>query len=70
MKTKICSCCGHAYPIEEFGKNCQSPDGLAYYTRKHAARKQREFRLANPDSTKAAREKYLAKVRARNLAAR
>ena len=70
MKTKICSCCGQAYPIQDFGKNCQAPDGLAYYTRKHAALKQREFRLANPDKTKAARERYLDKVRTRNLAAR
>ena len=70
MSAKVCSCCGRAYPIEDFGKNCQAPDGLAYYTRAHAARKQREFRLTNPGSTKAARERYLAKVRARNLAAR
>jgi hypothetical protein len=67
-KTKLCSCCGKVFPIEEFGKNMQTPDGLSYYSKPCAIRKQREFREANPDLVKAARERYLNKLRARNRA--
>ena len=67
---KVCSCCGEAFPVEDFGLNVQTPDGLAYYTRAHAAAKQRQFREANPAQVKAARKKYLDRVRAENLAHR
>lgn len=66
MKTKTCSCCNRPKPISEFGKNRQTPDGLMYYCRLCASAKQREFRATNPESARASKEKYLAKIRARN----
>jgi hypothetical protein len=64
--SKICSCCGKPFPKAEFGKNRQTPDGLAYYTRAHAAAKQKIFRVNNPVLVKEARDRYLDKLRARN----
>ena len=69
-KMKVCSCCGVAYPVDDFGPNRQTPDGLAYYTREHAAAKQRAHRRANPQATREARERYLDKLRAQNDARR
>ena len=66
MKTKTCSCCRQTKPVSEFGKNRQTPDGLMYYCRTCASEKQRQFRVVNPESAKASKEKYLAKIRARN----
>ena len=66
MKTKTCSCCHQPKPLSEFGKNRQTPDGLMYYCRPCASDKQRQFRVTNPESAKRSKEKYLAKIRARN----
>ena len=63
---KRCSCCGEWFPIEAFGRNRQTPDGYAYYTRAHAAQKQREFRKENPESVAASRKAYLDKLRKQN----
>lgn len=70
MHTKTCPSCNTAKPEEAFGRNRQTPDGLMYYCRECAALKQREYRKANPDAAAQAKSKYLAKVRARNDAAR
>lgn len=70
MQTKTCPACDRTLPIEEFGNNRQTPDGLMYYCRSCAADKQREYRKANPDAAAKAKAKYLAKVRARNDARR
>lgn len=70
MRTKICSCCDKPKPVDEFGKNRQTPDGLMYYCRACASAKQREFRKTNPDSTAASKARYLEKLRARNDARR
>lgn len=64
--TKICSCCGKPFPAKDFGKNRQTPDGLSYYTRAHAALKQKIFRKENPQLVKESRDRYLNKLRARN----
>ena len=37
-----------------------------YYCRPCASDKQRQFRVTNPESARASKEKYLAKIRARN----
>ena len=66
MKIKICSCCHQPKPVTEFGKNRQTPDGLMYYCRPCASAKQRDFRATNPDSATASKQKYLARIRARN----
>lgn len=63
---KHCPACGEIKPVSEFGRNRQTPDGLMYYCRTCATRKQKEFREANPDSAKASKKKYLDKIRARN----
>lgn len=67
-KMKKCSCCGGVFPLEQFGKNVQTPDGRSYYCRNCARAKQRQFREANDDLVKAARARYLDKLRARNRA--
>ena len=64
--TKRCGCCGEIFPVEDFGHNRQTPDGLAYYTRAHAARKQKQFRQQNPESVAASKKKYLDRVRRQN----
>lgn len=64
--TKRCSCCGEWYPIEAFGSNRQNPDGRAYYTREHAALKQKAFRKANPELVATSKKKYLDKIRRQN----
>ena len=67
---KICSCCGKPFPKADFGKNRQTPDGLSYYTRAHAAKKQKIFRKENPLLVKESRDRYLNKLRTRNTMAR
>lgn len=37
-----------------------------YYCRVCASEKQRQFRVDNPESTRASKQKYLSKIRARN----
>lgn len=69
-QTKLCSCCQRDLPLSEFGNNRQTPDGLMYYCKPCAAEKQRIFRKTNPAAAKAAKERYLVKVRLRNDAAR
>ena len=63
---KQCSCCGGIFKRSEFGRNRQTPDGLAYYTKEHAAAKQRVFRRTHPELVKESRDRYLNKLRARN----
>jgi hypothetical protein len=63
---KRCSCCGEWFPKTDFGGNRQTPDGLAYYTRAHAAQKQKDFRRTNPESVAASRKNYLDKLRKQN----
>ena len=63
---KQCSCCGEWFPRTEFGSNRQNPDGLAYYTRAHAAIKQKQFRKDNPTSVANSKQKYLDRLRKRN----
>lgn len=63
---KRCSCCGNWFPKADFGQNRQNPDGLAYYTRAHAAQKQKQFRKDNPESVAGSKEKYLDKIRRQN----
>lgn len=64
--TKRCGCCGRLFPVDDFGKNRQNPDGLAYYTKAHAAERQKEFRAKNPDSVAASKKKYLDRIRQQN----
>jgi len=65
---KFCSCCGLPFPKSCFGKNRQTPDGLAYYTKAHAAQKQKTFRVTHPEQVRDSRERYLNKLRERNSA--
>ena len=67
-KTKRCSCCEQTLPIADFGKNMQTPDGLSYYCRKCAYGKQQAYRKANPEAARAARRRYLDKLKERNRA--
>lgn len=63
---KRCSCCGQLFPKEDFGRNRQTPDGLAYYTRAHAAQKQKEFRDTHPEAVAASKKRYLDRLRRQN----
>lgn len=68
--TKRCSSCRRDLPVEDFGHNCQTPDGLSYYCRDCTRDKQREYRDKHPEAATASRKRYLEKLRARNRAAR
>ncbi len=65
-RMKQCSCCGQLFPVEDFGMNRLTVDGRAYYTKAHAAAKQRQFRQDRPDSVAASKKKYLDKLRQQN----
>jgi len=65
MRTKTCPTCVEK-PITEFGRNCQSPDGLHYYCKACAALRQKQWRLENPEKARQSRAKYLQQVRALN----
>jgi hypothetical protein len=64
--TKRCSCCKNFKPLTEFGRNRQTVDGLNYYCKPCAADKQAAWVEANPAKAKAAKNKYLARIRATN----
>lgn len=67
MKThKTCSNCRASIPIALFGRNRQTPDGLAYYCKSCAAIRQANWAEKNPDKVKQSREAYLSRVRATN----
>lgn len=66
MEYKTCSSCHQPKPVTAFGHNRQTPDGFMYYCRTCNALKQKAFRAANPDAAKAAKQRYLDKLRAKN----
>lgn len=63
---KRCSCCGEWFPVTDFGSNRQNPDGRAYYTRAHAAKKQKDYRTTHPEAVADSKRKYLDKLRKQN----
>lgn len=63
---KVCSCCHISKPLSMFGRNRQTLDGLNYYCKTCAADKQAAWVEANPKKAKAAKAKYLARIRATN----
>lgn len=65
---KVCSCCKESLPPHAFGSNRSTPDGLMYYCKVCAAKKQKQFRKDNPEKVRAAREKYLDSLRLKNAA--
>lgn len=65
-KLKTCSACGLTKPLEAFGRNRQTPDGLAYYCKDCAAKKQAQWVERNPEKMRQAKAKYLARIRADN----
>jgi len=67
MRTKVCATCKESKPLKAFGRNRQSPDGLHYYCKTCAALRQRAWASSNPAKVKAAKQRYLGKVRATNV---
>jgi len=65
-RSKKCSCCGETFPVSSFGRNRQSKDGLHYYTKAHAAKKQKQWAKAHPDTVKRMRSDYLERMRELN----
>jgi hypothetical protein len=65
-RTKRCACCGEPFPISSFGRNRQAKDGLHYYTKAHAAKKQKQWAKANPATVKRMRTDYLDRMRKMN----
>jgi len=65
-RTKLCSCCGQTFPVTGFGRNRQSKDGLHYYCKACAAKRQREWAQANPEVVKRMRSNYLERIYAQN----
>lgn len=68
MSSKVCTKCKEKKPLFEFGKHCNSPDGHNWRCKKCCTdaskiryddnppkfvKKQREYRLANPEKSKA-----------------
>lgn len=66
VRPKRCSCCGDAKPLASFGRNRQAKDGLHYYCKDCAAKRQREWARANPEIVKRMRDDYLQRVYAQN----
>ena len=66
MRQKQCPICNAAKNLTEFGRNCQSVDGLHYYCRTCSSAKQRAWAKANSDKVNASRRKYLDRMRATN----
>jgi hypothetical protein len=67
VRSKRCACgCGSSYPITSFGKNCQSKDGLHYYSKKCAAKRQQRWSKANPETVRSMRADYLKRMKALN----
>lgn len=65
-RTKRCSCCEQVKPISGFGRNRQAKDGLHYYCKACAARRQRMWAKANPDTVRTMRANYLSRIRDAN----
>ncbi len=63
---KTCSCCRKTLPVQAFGRNRQTPDGLHYYCRFCAAEKQRAWTQRYPEKAKAVRLAYLDRIRKLN----
>jgi len=66
VPTKRCSCCDARHPLSAFGRNCQTKDGLHYYCKVCAAKKQKQWARANPATVKRMRGDYLTRMKAQN----
>lgn len=69
MREKFCPDCDKTRPVVDFGRNCQSVDGLHYYCKAHAAARQRAWAALNRDKIKAMRDRYLKRIREQNAGA-
>lgn len=67
-RRKLCPDCERERPVTEFGRNRQSADGLHYYCKPCAAKRQRAWAKANPGKVKQMRDDYLKRVYALNAA--
>lgn len=65
-RSKPCPCCGQTLPVSSFGRNRQAKDGLHYYCKSCAARKQRSWAKTNPAKIKEMHMDYLNRIRAAN----
>lgn len=65
-RVKSCPSCKVAKPVVEFGRNRQSIDGLHYYCKTCAAKRQRAWAKANPEKVTAMRRSYLQSMHAKN----
>jgi hypothetical protein len=63
---KVCTECKVRLPLHAFGRNRQSSDGLHYYCRTCAAKRQQRWAKKNPDKVKEMQQRYLARMHARN----
>lgn len=63
---KRCACCGQWFPITDFGRNRQAKDGLHYYSKACAAKRQKEWAARNAETVKRMRNDYLKRVYAQN----
>lgn len=63
---KKCTACGKQKPLTAFGRNQQARDGLNYYCKPCASRRQRAWAKAHPQSVRASMNRYRAKLRQLN----
>ena len=63
---KTCSSCQRTLNYDKFGQNLSAPDGHAWYCRKCANEKQREWKAANAAKISKWRKAYVKRTRARN----
>lgn len=67
MTTKRCPDCKKDLPLSAFGLNAQTADGLNYYCKEHARRRQAKWVKKNPAKARAIRKRYLDGLRATNM---
>jgi transposase-like protein len=65
-RKKKCPDCKDPQPLRAFGRNRASKDGLHYYCKKCAAKRQKKWAKDNPDKVKSMRASYTKKVHDQN----
>jgi len=58
MKMLYCKDCGEFRPEEDFSSNVNSKTGFAFYCKKHAALRQKNWKKENAVKVKAAKKDY------------
>ena len=63
---KQCSCCKEKLPLRRFGRNRQARDGLHYYCKECAAKRQRGWAKNNSEIVRRMRNDYRKRMCAAN----